>query len=252
MTELGGEWSFADLWATVQNWQGWLRPGQAERLWEAAGRVPAGGRIVEIGSFRGKSTAILAAGSDASVKVCAIDPHAGNDRAPGAWEGSADVGSQDHDAFMANLSSVGVTDRVHHVREFSQKAHPLVEGTIDVLYVDGAHGYGPASDDLSTWGARVVDGGEMYVHDVFNSFYVTLAILRHLGLSRRWRYLGRESSLAMYRREEVGVGGAFANLGRHLVALPVLVRSVVVKGLRAVHLEPLGRLIGHRPGDGSY
>lgn len=252
MSEFQTESQFADVWMKVQSWQGWLRPGQAERLWEAARRVPDGGRIVEIGSFHGKSAAILALGCTESVEVCAIDPHAGDDRSPGAWTGSADEGSADNLAFSANLNSVGVGQRIKHIREFSQKAHDMVDGPINLLYVDGAHGFRPASDDLTTWGRRVELGGEMYVHDVYNSFWVTLAIIRHLGASRRWRYIGRESSMAMYRREQLGLFGALSNLSRHLFSIPVLVRSVLAKGLRAMRIEPLGRIIGHKPGQGSY
>ena len=51
-------------------------------------------------------------------------------------------------------------ERVRHVREFSQAAlHDAVEGEIDLLYVDGAHRYGPARDDIASWGARVRPGG---------------------------------------------------------------------------------------------
>ena len=40
---------------------------------------------------------------------------------------------------------------------------------IDVLYIDGAHRYGPARADIRDWGARVTDGGTMLIHDSFSS-----------------------------------------------------------------------------------
>ena len=69
-------------------------------------------------------------------------------------------------------------DRVRHVRMLSSQA-PLEDGPIDLLYVDGAHRFGPARDDIVRWGARVRDGGTMLVHDSFSSIGVTLALLRH-------------------------------------------------------------------------
>ena len=44
---------------------GWLTEAQARCLWDAAGDVRGGGRIVEIGSFRGRSTIVLASAADA-------------------------------------------------------------------------------------------------------------------------------------------------------------------------------------------
>ena len=46
--------------AAVDGVEGWMTDAQARRLFEAGARVPSGGRIVEIGSFRGRSTIILA------------------------------------------------------------------------------------------------------------------------------------------------------------------------------------------------
>ena len=47
----------------------------------------AGEQIVEIGSFRGRSTIVLASGAPDGVAVVAIDPHAGNDRGPQEIDG---------------------------------------------------------------------------------------------------------------------------------------------------------------------
>jgi hypothetical protein len=243
---------FIEIWATVEEWPGWLRRSQAERLWEAATRVRPGGKVVEIGSFRGKSTAVLAHGARPDVLVYAVDPHAGNDRGPGEWYGSSESGEQDHAAFVANLAQAELRDRVQYVREYSQLAHESVSGNVDFLYVDGAHGYRAATADLSGWGTRVCDGGEMYVHDVFNSFWVTLAILRQVAWGRQWRYLGRESSLAMYRREQVSWVTAALSTLRHITTMPVLGRSLVVKMLRRFGKEHWAEVLGHRPGAGCY
>ena len=87
-------------------------------------------------------------------------------------------GDADHDAFHANLAAAGVADRVRHVRKFSADAHGDVPGRSSLLYVDGAHRFGPARADLAGWGGRVAPGGTMLVHDAFSSIGVTLALLR--------------------------------------------------------------------------
>src|SRR6185295_7220595 len=79
--------------------QGWLTDAQAARLRAAAARAPAGGRIVEIGSYHGRSTIALACAAPADGEVVAIDPHAGNDRGPRQWTGARAEGEADNRAF---------------------------------------------------------------------------------------------------------------------------------------------------------
>ena len=43
-------------------------------------------------------------------------------------------------------------DRVRHVRKFSADAHGDVDGPLSLLYVDGAHRFGPARADLARLG----------------------------------------------------------------------------------------------------
>ena len=85
--------------------------------------------------------------------------------------------------------------RVRHVRLPSQGALGEVEGELDLLYVDGAHRYGPARDDLRDWGARVRPGGALLVHDCFSSVGVTLALVRELVFGTTFDYEGRAAPL---------------------------------------------------------
>jgi predicted O-methyltransferase YrrM len=226
--------------------EGWMTDEQARRLWEAARAVPSGGRIVEIGSYRGRSTIVLARAGGA---VVAIDPHAGNDRGPQEIEGYASEARSDHAAFLANLERAGVRDRVRHVRLPSAAAHSEVDGRIDLLYIDGAHRYAPARDDIRDWGDRVAPGGTMLIHDGFSAIGVTLATLRLLVPGRRFRYLGRTGSLVAYRREDAP---PLRNALRQLAELPWFARNVLVKVALVARLRPLARLLGHRSGDWPY
>lgn len=214
-----------------------MTPGQASTLFEAARGCPSGATIVEIGSFRGRSTIVLASASTADVAVIAIDPHAGNDRGPQEIDGFADEAADDHAVFNANLAAAGVTDRVRHLRMFSDDALVEVDGGIDVLYIDGAHRYAPALSDIRSWGARVSDGGTMLIHDSFSSIGVTLAILHALVPGRRFRYVGRSRSMTIYRADlGAGIGSRSANAGRQLAQLPWFVKNVVLKVLLSLGL----------------
>jgi predicted O-methyltransferase YrrM len=243
---------FAEAFALARPVQGWLSEEQALRLWDAARSVPAGGLLVEIGSFRGRSAIVMASALPDGARFVAIDPHAGSDRGPQEIEAEAERGEDDHLAFLENLRTADVESRVDHVRLMSSEAHDSVEGAIDVLYVDGAHRFGPARDDIVNWGERVREGGTMLVHDSFSSIGVTLATLAALTFGSRWRYVGRTSSLAEYRREQLGAVARIANASRQLAQLPWFLRNVVVKVALVTRLRPLARLAGHHGDDWPY
>jgi predicted O-methyltransferase YrrM len=235
---------FAETLHAVADVEGWMTDAQARRLWNRASAVPERGQIVEIGSFHGRSTVVLARAAPAGAAVVAIDPHAGSDRGPHEIEASSVRGISDHDAFTANLTRLGVKDRVRHVRRASQEAGPDVEGPIDLLYIDGAHRLSTARADIRDWGRRVTDGGSMLIHDSFCSVGVTGAIVTELIASRRFRYVGRTGSLAEYR---VATDARLRSALRQIGQLPWFVRSVAVKVLLVLHLRPLTRLLGHPP-----
>lgn len=224
--------TFDEALAQVRDVDGWMSPDQAERLYRAAAATRPGDVVVEIGSFRGRSTIVLASAVPDGVPVYAIDPHAGNDRGPEEIEGFQQEAATDHEVFNANLTAAGVGRRVRHVRAFSNEAHGEVPGEIAVLYIDGAHRYAPARADIVEWGARVSPGGTMLIHDSFSSVGVTLAIARELFLSRRFRYVGRARSLTEFRADLDGTPASRAlNAGRLALQLPWFAKNLAVKVL---------------------
>ena len=235
------EASFDDAFEKADAVDGWLTRGQAHRLWEGAQRLGPAAQVVEIGSYRGRSTIVLARGAPADASVVAIDPHAGNDRGPRQIRASSRLGAADHQAFMENLQRAGVADRVRHVRRRSADAADAVAGQIDLLYVDGAHRYRFARDDLRLWGPRVGPGGTLLVHDAFSSIGVTLALGRCLFLGRRFRYVGRTRSLAEYRAIDLTLDGRVRNAARQATELRWFARNVALKVAIATRVSPLRR-----------
>ena len=250
---VGTEPEFEAAWSTVADVEGWLTEAQARRLWAAATPLEPPARIVEIGSYRGRSAIVLGLASTDGVELVAIDPHAGNDRGPMEIHGSAEDGQGDHEVFLANLRRAGVDGRVRHVRAFSSDAHGDVQGDIDVLYIDGAHRYRPALDDILTWGARVVPGGTMLIHDSFNSVGVTLAQLRSLVAGKDFAYVGRSGSMSEYRRVPEGLRGRprLTSAGRQLAQLGYFAQSVAIKAALVAKLKPVARALGHK-GDAPW
>ena len=198
---------------------------------------------MEIGSFRGRSTIVLARGAG---EVVAIDPHAGSDRGPRELAADPALGEADHTAFETNLAAAGVRERVRHVRDFSGAAHGAVDGPVSLLFVDGAHRLGPARGDIARWGGRVAPHGTMLVHDAFSSVGVTLALLAECAFSARWRYRGRTGSLAEYERLATPLRGRAraADAARQLAQLPWFARNLAIKALVLARARPLAHALG--------
>ncbi len=236
--------TFTEVFRSIGDVEGWMTKFQARRLWNRASVLEPGQRIVEIGSYHGRSAIVLASSAPEGVEVVAIDPHGGNDRGPQQFEGAFEHGQRDHETFVANLTRAGVIDRIRHVRKPSQDATGDVPGKVELVYIDGAHRYNPARADIERWGAKVSAGGTLLIHDSFSSVGVTLALATTLLTSPHFRYVGRSGTMAEYRREDLILADRFADAFRQLLELPYFARNVLIKLLILARLRPLTRLLG--------
>ena len=237
--------TFDSAWAATAQVEGWMTHDQARRLWDRASELADGSRIVEIGSFRGRSTIILASAAPGGTTVVAIDPHLGTDRGPQEIVTTEQLGQSDNDVFTHNLEQAHVAETVRHVRKLSTDALGDVEGPIDLLYIDGAHRYAPARADMVQWGSRVAEGGTLLVHDSWSSIGVTGALLRTYLTGANWRYVGRSQSMAEYRRRPLTGVERRRNVFRQLGELPWFLRNVIIKVLLSCKLGRLTKLLGH-------
>lgn len=238
--------------AAASRVEGWLTDEQAHQLWHAAALLEPKQRIVEIGSFRGRSTVALALAAPEGVEILAIDPHSGVDRAPQESKLNLAVGAEDAEVFAANLRQFGLTDKVSHIQKTSAHALDDVPRPVDVLFIDGAHGLRSARQDILFYGDLVPHGGTMLIHDSFSSMGVTAALVATLFSSGRFRYVGRTGSLAVYQRADLRPAERLRNLRLQLAQLPWFVRNVVVKGLVLLHQDRLVRAMGHTTGPWPY
>lgn len=231
---------FESVLASVSDVEGWMTPDQARQLWDSAQEVAPGGLVVEIGSFRARSLIVLAKAISGGVDLASVDPHAGNDRGPQEFEGFAEEASEDHVVFERNLTRAGVRDKVRHLRLYSHEASGEIDRPIDLLYIDGAHRFAPARDDIRRWSRLVKPGGTLLIHDSFSSIGVTAALAVELFFSADFVYVGRKQSMTNYRRQPAGrrlsARQRLSNGLRQAASLPWFVRNVMVKALLLGHL----------------
>jgi hypothetical protein len=222
---------FEQVWTTAAGIGGWLTRDQARSLWDGARNVPTGGRLLEIGSHQGRSTIVLGEAARArGATVVAVDPHLA-----GGMFGGADT----RDKFLANVAGADLEGVVELVQEKSTELRPRWRDPLDLLYIDGKHDYWTVRDDLK-WVEHLPAGAPVFVHDAFSSIGVTLALLAHVLLGNRLRYVGRAGSLARF---EVGAPST-RDRARLLAQLPWFLRNVLIKIVLRI-----GRLFGVRRPD---
>jgi predicted O-methyltransferase YrrM len=140
------------------NTEGWMAREELEYLASAANNCST---ILEIGSWKGRSTIALA--KNTSGLVYCVD----------TWIGSEEqgVGNIDSDAlfesFLHNIKNAEVDNRVIPVRMPSKYARQSFLGDLkfDLIFIDAAHDYDSVKDDILAWQPLLRDGGILCGHD---------------------------------------------------------------------------------------
>ncbi|MBW8005269.1 MAG: class I SAM-dependent methyltransferase, partial [candidate division NC10 bacterium] len=146
----------------VDEVHGWLTHSEGQLLFRLAKACTGRGVIVEIGSWKGKSTIWLAKGSRSGnkVKIHAIDPHTGSPE-----EAKSYGKVLTFEEFTANVKNAGVDDTVIPIIKTSSEAAQEFREPIELIFIDGDHQYDMVKLDFELWFPKVIDGGIMAFHD---------------------------------------------------------------------------------------
>ena len=192
-------------WQAVRDTPGYLAEREAKFLMLAAVAAPARGAILEIGSFKGRSTV----GLGLIVKrygggsIVAVDPFT----APSSTDPELTGQSSTFEDFQANLRRAGVTDVVEPHRMFSRELAAGWSRPLRLLWIDGDHTYEGAMEDIRLFKPFLADGGILAMHDVLSRFPgSTRAFLEQVLRSDDFGPAGYSGSIgwAQYRPRDGG------------------------------------------------
>lgn len=159
---------FDDIWAVVDFIPGWFRQVNAAALFRVV-RSTRPKCVVEIGSYLGRSTVFFARSAtehDPAAQVVAVDPHTG-DRQQLEQLGSS-LGST-FDLFRSHIDAAGVAQIVTPIRDTSLAAAEEFSGQVDLLFIDGWHGYEAVLADARAW-RRFLHDDSVVVFDDFGRY----------------------------------------------------------------------------------
>lgn len=152
-----------DIKELTSNVDGWLSDKEGVVLYELAKNCTGKGVIVEIGSWKGKSTIWLGKGSITSnrVKIYSIDPHTGSSE-HNLWYGKVWT----FEEFKKNIKSAAIEDLVIPIVKTSEDAAKNFNEPVELIFIDAAHEYEFVKLDFELWFPKVIDGGIMAFHDI--------------------------------------------------------------------------------------
>lgn len=130
---------------------GYLYPHEAVFLYWLARTGPGDGDVVEIGSFRGRSTLCLAAGlrDGGRGRVYAVDPH--------RYETAQEL--------QENIAHFGLKEHAELVVEPSVSVAARWRRPVRAVFIDGDHSFEAATADIHAWSPHLAPGGFVLLHD---------------------------------------------------------------------------------------
>jgi predicted O-methyltransferase YrrM len=151
-----------DIRKTVLKVDGYLSDKEGELLYNIAKNCTGRGAIVEVGSWKGKSTIWIASGSKdgKNIRIYAIDPHTGSsehkEKYRNIWT---------FEEFKNNIRNANVEDVVTPLVKTSEDAARGFSGPVEFVFIDGAHEYDFVKTDFVSWFPKIIDGGFLAFHD---------------------------------------------------------------------------------------
>lgn len=153
----------------VESVEGYLAPSEIRFLALMAACPTADGEILEIGSFKGKSTIILAkaaALAENGGKIHAVDPMI----APSETDPDLRGEASSFPDFQKNIAAHDVADRIEFYQNFSFELAEKWDKPIRLLWIDGDHTYKGTKLDFDGFAEHLSDGAIVAIHDVLHEF----------------------------------------------------------------------------------
>lgn len=149
--------------------EGFFDAGDFEYYKKVVAQAESGQHFVEVGSYKGRSSAYMAveiALSGKQIKFDCVDTWEGSEehQAGELFEDADVVNRRLYDVFLKNMEPV--KDYYRPVRATSLDASQLyLDNSLDMVFIDAAHDYENVLADIKAWAPKVKSGGIISGHD---------------------------------------------------------------------------------------
>jgi hypothetical protein len=183
--------------------EGFLSFKEAHALYRIAKSLSSGSKVVEIGSWKGKSTYCIAKGLSHGSKIYAIDPFnaIGDAEAQVIYE--KQKGAQPLiDQFWNNMASCGVTDKIIPCIGYAEEYKDFITQA-SFIFIDGDHSIPGCEKDFLMYQDKLSNEKIIAFHDYYperDDLGPTYVIKKYLLNSKNWEKVDIADSLAIFKR----------------------------------------------------
>jgi len=148
---------------------------EAERLFDLSLAASAMGPLLEIGSYCGRSAAIIGQACKENKGILySIDHHLGSEEQqpgeeyfdPDLYDGATE-GVNTFPLFRQALKRAGLEETVVPIVSASETVGRMWSTPLAMVFIDGGHSFEVAHKDFLTWSPHLMAGGYLVIHDIF-------------------------------------------------------------------------------------
>ncbi len=158
------------------NCKGFLDDEEGMRLYDLAREHALLGPILEVGSYCGTSSVYLGSGvRERGGSLICIDHHRGSEEQQPGWEHhdpelvDPTIGRMDSLPFLRRtLYEAGLEDTAIVIVGDSARVARFWTVPLGMVFIDGGHSAEAVTADYEAWAPRVVPGGILAIHDLFD------------------------------------------------------------------------------------
>ncbi len=148
---------------------------EALRLFDLAQQASLLGPLLEIGSYCGRSAAIMGTACRKNNGILySLDHHQGSEeQQPGEEYFDPDLfdprtqGINTFPFFRETLKKTGLEDTVIPIVSTSRAAGKMWKTPLSMVFIDGGHSFEAAWNDFLTWSPHLLKNGFLVFHDIF-------------------------------------------------------------------------------------
>jgi hypothetical protein len=237
--------------------EGWLSLRETEFLALAAACPTTEGAVLEIGSYRGRSTIALALAvghgaarfGEKPSRLIAVDPMLDDDplmHRP-LPHGMA------RQTFEENLRRAGIRSLVEFHQAFSYDLAPSWDLPLRLLWIDGDHHYASTKQDFDLFSRFLADGAILAMHDVLSRYDGCIRVFSedvltspHFGAAGLCGSIGWSQFWKTPRHDRNEIRQKQRLLRKLAPLVPIHCQSRSPRGLAKLHYQWLRSRVPHR------
>ena len=185
--------SVTDLLEKSKTFDGWFNEVEMNLMFDTVASLENKGCLVEIGSWCGRSLTVITAAAikaNLTVPIYSIDPYLTSKDEPNGM----------YEKFVSNLKSVGIWDRIKHIKEKSQIIGNKFNEDIEFVFIDGMNKYEAVKRDFELFYPKVINGGYIAFHDMFSFWGPTKLVQEILEQYSDLKFIKRESETLILQK----------------------------------------------------